>query len=136
MKRRKLVGTICCFLSGGSTGCLAEDESEPRAEITSLELENHRRDESYAFTIQIEDGGETVFDETHRLDPAGSGNDAIVIDDPVDPGVYSVRVDVDEYSASGETQELISGEQTCLRLQFHLGPETLHMEHQLYDRCE
>lgn len=142
MNRREFVGGTCCLFAGMSAGCLTGSRSEPNPEIGLLEVENHRRNGSYVFTIEIVDTGYSddeevvVFHETQRLGPAGSGNSAVVFETPVEPGEHTVRVEVGEYSASAETRELISDDQTCLRLQFYLGTETLHMEPHLFDRCE
>jgi len=142
MKRRTFVGGTCCLFVGTSAGCVTGSRTEPNPEIGLLEVENHRRDGSYVFTIEIIDNDHTddedivVFHETQRLGPAGSGNSAVVFENPIEPGQHTVHVDVDGYSASAETGELISDDQTCLRLQFYLGTETLHVETKLYDQCE
>lgn len=142
MKRRGFVGGTCCLFAGMSAGCVTESSSEPDPEIGLIEVKNDRQDESYVLTIEIIDMDYfdneevVVFNERQRLGPAGSGNSAVVFENPVEPGEYTVCVDVGEYSASAETRGLIEHEQPCLRLQFYLGTETLHMEPQLYDRCE
>lgn len=127
---------VCCAACGASTGCLAGDESELKPVIDSLELENYRREAGHECTVQIEDEREIVFDETHRPGSAGSGNDATVVEDPVEPGAYTVRVTVDEYSATTDTQTLVEDEKPWLRLKFYLIPETLYVERRSYDRCE
>lgn len=134
MDRRGFVGTIC-GMCGIAAGCLSRNDTPATAEIARLELENHRRDASYEFDVQIEEE-EVVFEETRELEPAGSGNEVVAFEHPVEPGTYTVRVDADRYSASVETDELVSADQTGPDLQFYLSDTTLHAEHQLYDRCE
>lgn len=134
MNRRRFLGAACCLCSVSGAGCLADDSTAPQAEIALLELENHRRGESHEFTVQIE-GEDVVFEESGRLEPAGSGNEAVSFDAPVDPGRYTVRVTVDSHAVTASTRELISDGKQCLRLQFHLGDSGLQMEHHLYDRC-
>lgn len=134
MERREFVAVVVWGVGGTGAGCLSADEPAP--EIARLELENHQREERHEFSVHIEDDETTIFDETHLLGPAGSGNEALTFEHPVEPGTYTVHVEADAFSATADTQTLISDGKTCLRLQFYLSPATLHMEHQLYDRCE
>jgi len=136
MKRREFVAVSCCSACGISAGCLGENDSEPASEIVSLEIRNDRREESHEFLVQIENEEGTVFEETFPLEAAGSGKSALTLEDPVEPGAYTVRVEADEHSATVETQDRITNDQPCIRLQFYLSSETLHSEYQLYDQCE
>jgi len=136
MRRREFVAVGCCSVCGISAGCLDEDDSEPVPEIVSLEVRNDHREEDHEFMLQIKDEEGTVFEETYHLEAADSGESAIALEDPVEPGAHTVRVEVDEHSATVDTQDRITDDQTCIRLQFYLGSETLHSEYQLYDRCE
>lgn len=136
MECRRFGAAVCCTTCGTTAGCLAADESEPEPVIDSLKLENHRQTEGYEYTVQIENEEEFVFEESQRLGPAGSGNDATAFEDPVDPGAYTVRVTADEYSATAKTQALVADEKPCLRFKFHLSSKTLHMEHRSYNRSE
>lgn len=126
----------CCFVFGISAGCFRETGSEPVPEIDSLEIRNDHREESHEFLIQIEEEEETVFEETYQLEAAGSGESAVALEDPVQPGAYTVRVEADEQSATVDLKDRITDDQTCIRLQFYLSSETLHSEYQLYDQCE
>lgn len=134
MKRREFVGGTCLLVAGSTAGCVTE--SDPDSKIDLFEVENHRPDRSHEFTVEIADGDDVVFQETDRLGPAGSGNDVVVFEDPVESGDYTIRVDAAGHSVSEDTQELISDEQTCLRLLSYLDTETLHLEPRLFDRCE
>ncbi|WP_084777772.1 hypothetical protein [Natrialba sp. SSL1] len=136
MRRREFVVVGCCSVCGISAGCLGEDDPEPVSEIDSLEIRNDQREESHEFLIQIEDEEGTVFEETNYLEAAGSDESAVALEDPVEPGAYTVRVEADEHSATVDAQDRITDDQTCVRLQFYLSSETLHSEYQLYDRCE
>jgi hypothetical protein len=90
MDRRAFVVASCGVL-GVLAGCSGTDNPEPEARIDALELENHRRETGYEFTARIEDGAERLFEETRFLGPAGSGEEAIVFEEPVDgPGTYTV----------------------------------------------
>lgn len=136
MRRRQFVSVGCCFVCGVSAGCLDEHDPEPVPEIVSLEIRNDRWEESHEFMVHIEDKDGIVFEETYHLEAAGSGESAVALEGPVEPGAYTVRIEADEYSATVDTQDRITDDQTCIRLQFYLGPETLHSEYHLYDRCE
>ena len=129
MYRRSFVATVGSLPAGMLAGCL-DEESEPEPQIAYLELENHRRDESYEFYVRIEEDGETVFEATEELAPADPSEGAVVFEDPVTgPGDYEVFVAVDEYDASVGTKQLISEEEDCLYLDFYLGAATLHFEY-------
>ena len=136
MRRRAFVATGCWAICGGSAGCLDTDDTELVPAIVGLELRNDRREESHEFWVEIADGAETVFEERYQLEAAGSGESAVALEDPVEPGAYTVRVEADEHSATVDTQDRITDGQTCIRLQFYLSPQTLHSEYQLYDRCD
>lgn len=137
MNRREFVAVTCCAVTGVGVGCLSRDEPEPVPEIAAIELENHRREDGDEFAVRIEDGDDVVVDETYDLGPAGSGESAVALEDPVaDPGDYTVLVEVDEYAATAETAEMISGDDRCLGLRFYLGDTTLHLEHRSYQQCE
>lgn len=123
------------LFSVGIAGCLTFGDAEPEPEIAVLEIANHRRDESYDFRLEIEDEEEVALAETYSLGPAGAGDSERVLEAPVRPGAYTVRVDVDGESATAETRALISDDEPCLRLEFYLGAETLHLEHRTYDQC-
>lgn len=127
---------VGCAVCGGSAGCLAQDNEEPLPEIVGIEIRNDRREERHEFVVQIEEEKELVFDETYQLEPAGQGGSLVVIEEIDEPGAYTVRVETDEHAASVDTQDLISDDRRCIRLQFYLRAETLHAEYQLYDRCE
>lgn len=133
MRRREFVAVGCYSVCGISAGCLGEDDSEPVSEIGSLEIRNDQREESHEFWVQIEDEEGTVFEETNHLEAAGSDESAIALEDPVEPGAYTVRVEADEHSATVDAQDRITDDQTCIRLQFYLSSETLHSEYQLYN---
>lgn len=136
MDRRKFVAATCCVLTGVGAGCLSGDEPEPLPRVAFVELENHRREESYEFAVRIEDGDDVVLDETYDLGPAGSGESAVALEDPVaEPGDYTVLVEVGEYAATAETAEMISGDDRCLGLRLYLGDTTLHLEHRSYQQC-
>lgn len=136
MERRSFVATACCLCAGGIAGCLFEPGPQPRPALAVIELANHRRDERSTFTLQIDDGDHVVFEDTFLLDPSGSGTSSIALEDPVDPGAYTVRVEAAGESAAAETQELITADESCLRLRFYLDAETLHLEHQRYNQCD
>lgn len=134
MNRRTFGGVLGSVICGVTAGCLFGGDSEPNARIALLELENHE-EESHEFTVQIE--AETVvFEETLRLGPAGSGDDATGFEDPVEPGRYTVRAHAAGSSATVEAGALVSDDEPCLRLRFYLANEILHAERQSYDRCE
>lgn len=134
MRRRSFLATTTTALSGVLIGC--QTAAEPDAEIDAIKLENHRRDETHEFTVRIERAEETVFEETRRLQPAGSGDSTAFFEQPVaNAGSYHVHVEVDGYTASPETDDLVARGETCLYLQFYLGATTLHWEHTGYDKC-
>ncbi|WP_435365404.1 hypothetical protein [Haloarchaeobius sp. DYHT-AS-18] len=135
MDRRTFVEGLGCVFCGLTAGCLTANEPEPTAEIALLELENHRRDESQEFSVRIADD-EVVFERSPRLGPAGSGTDAVVYENPVEPGTYTVKVAAAGHSVTAETSDLRTEEHSCLRLQCYLGETTLHMEHGVYERCD
>ena len=135
MRRRDFIVVGCFSIVGISAGCLDDSNSEPVGEIDSLELRNDRRDEAHEFMVQIEDEAGTVFEETYQLEKAGSGQSAVTLDEPVEPGTYTVLVEAGEQSATVDIQDVLTDDQTCIRLQFYLSPETLHSEPQLYDQC-
>ena len=136
MRRREFVTVGCCSVCGMSAGCLEEDDAEPVSEIISVEVRNDQREEDHEFVVQIEDEAENVFDETYNLKAADSDESAVVLEEPVEPGAYTVRVEADEHSATVDAHDRITDEQPCIRLQFYLSSETLHSEYRLYDRCE
>ncbi|WP_080510136.1 hypothetical protein [Halorubrum distributum] len=133
--RRTFLRTAGIAAIGSLTGCLTND-TEPKAVIEHLRLENHRREKGYEFTVRIREGDEILFEEKHQLEPAGEGKAYADFESPLsEPGQYSIQVDVDGDSAHVNTQDLISESKTCLRLQFFLGASTLHYEHTSY-RCD
>ncbi len=135
MDRRAFVVASCGVL-GALTGCFGTDDPEPEARIDALELENHRRETGYEFTARIEDGAERLFEETRVLGPAGSGEEAIVFEEPVDgSGTYTVRVDAGEHTATVDTRDYIEDDSACLRLDFYLGATSLQAEPTAYDQC-
>ena len=136
MRRREFVAAGCCFVGGISAGCLDEDDSEPVPEIVSLEVRNDRREDDHDFLVQIEDEEGIMFEETYHLEAADPVDSVITLEEHVEPGAHTVRVEVNEHSATVDVQDRITADQTCIRLQFYLGPEHLHSEYQLYDRCE
>ena len=136
MRRREFVATGCCSLLAISAGCLVGNESEPVAEITSIEVRNDRHEESHEFVVRIEDEEDTLTEETYHLEPSDPEKSGVVIEEPVDPGTYTVSVETEEHSAAVDTQDIISDDQTCVRLKFYLSAEALHSEYQLFDRCE
>lgn len=77
-----------------------------------------------------------MFEETYHLKATDPGKSAIVLEDHVEPGAYTVRVEADGHSAAVGVQDRITDDQRCIRLQLYLSFETLYCECQLYDRCE
>lgn len=137
MQRRALLATAGCTLTGLASGCLTEPTGPAEAKIDFVELENHRRDSEHQFHVRIERGGDTVFEKTRRLAPAGSGNSTAVFENPVaGMGSYELHVSTDEYSVSRKTSALVTEERTCLGLTVYLGANTLHLEHTAYDECD
>ncbi|AXR78392.1 hypothetical protein [Natrarchaeobaculum sulfurireducens] len=136
MRRREFVAVCCCSVCGISAGCLNEDDSEPVPEIVSLEVRNDQREEAHEFMVQIEDEDGIVFEGTYHLEAADPGESAVALKDPVESEAYTVRVEADGHSATVDTQDRITDDKKCIRLQFYLSAETLHSEYQLYDRCE
>lgn len=136
MKRRQVVVGSGCVLCGSSAGCFDDYDMEVVAEIDRIELRNDRRDGEYEFTLWIEDGTETLLEETYVLGAADTTGAAVVLPQPVERGTYTVQVTADVHSVTAETNTLVTADQPCIRLQFYLGPETLHQEYQLYDRCD
>ncbi len=136
MRRRQFVAAGCCSVCGRSAGCLTEDDSGPVSEVGLLEIRNDQWDRGHEFLVQIEREAETVFEETHQLEAADSGESGVVLEDPVEPGALTVRVAVADHSVTVNTHDLVTDDRTCIRLQFCLGSETLHSEYQLYNRCE
>jgi hypothetical protein len=135
VKRRAFVAAV-----GGASllgaGCLGRSGADPTPEVDVIEVENHRREEGSEFSVRVTDGEETLFEEVGSLGPAGSGESAVAFADPVaDPGAYEVVVEVGDEAANVETAEWVSGDETCLRLVFYLGPRSLHWEHTSYQRC-
>jgi hypothetical protein len=117
---------------GGLAGCLTDD-TEPKAVIEHIRLENHRRETGYVFTVRILEEDEVLFEEIRELGAAGEGNAYADFESPLSsPGQYTIQVDVDGDSANVDTQSLISESKECLRLQFYLGASTLHHEHTSY----
>lgn len=139
MDRRTLLGALGGVACGVTAGCLSTPDADPVPDLAVLELENHRTD-GHEFAVRIEakeeDERTVVFAETRRLGPAGSGDSAVAFERPVEPGAYSVRVRTAGYSATAETDALVSADEPCLRLLFALGHETLHLEHYTYERCD
>ncbi|WP_267641530.1 hypothetical protein [Haloarchaeobius amylolyticus] len=135
MDRRTLVEGLGCVFCGLTAGCLTADDSGSTAEIALLELENHRRDESQEFSVEIA-ADEVVFERSPRLGPAGSGTAAVAYENPVEPGTYTVNVAAAGRSVTAETSDLRTAEHSCLRLQCYLGETTLHLEHGTYERCD
>lgn len=136
MRRRDFVTPSWVLFPVGIAGCLTHGDPEPEPEIAVLEIANHRRDERYEFILEIEDEEGVVLAETYTLGPAGAGDSERVLEAPVSPGSHTVRVDVDGESATAKTRALTSDDEPCLRLEFYLGAETLHLEHRTYDQCE
>ena len=136
MERRGFVAASCVAACGVLAGCLGGDESPSEARIDALELENHRRDEGYDFAVRVESEGVTVLETTRSLGPAGSGDEVVVFEEPIEgPGTYSVRVEASEHTATVDTRDYVEPGTACLRLEFYLGETTLHTEHTAYDRC-
>lgn len=137
MERREFVASTCCAICGAVAGCTTAEEPDPKPEIAFLELENHRREESYEFAVRIEDEDRIVFEETIPLGGSGTGSATVALEEPVaEPGAYVVRVEAAGHSATADTRNLVSDEEPCLGLRFYLGPSTLHLEHLSYQRCE
>jgi hypothetical protein len=137
MQRRKVLAAVGGVPSSIGAGCLSRDSVEPDAEIAVIELENQRRDDGYEFTVRIERGDGTVFEESRQLDQAGSGNSTAVFEQPVEvASTHEVHVQAGEYEANVTTENLISGKETCISLRFYLGASTLHWDHTSYERCE
>ncbi|WP_241175477.1 hypothetical protein [Natronolimnobius sp. AArcel1] len=103
MRRREFVAVGCCSVCGISAGCLDEDDSDSVPEIVSLEVRNDQREENHEFIVQIEDEEGTVFEEIYHLEAADPGESAIALEDPVEPGAYTVRVEADEHSVTVDT---------------------------------
>ncbi|MEF8826086.1 MAG: hypothetical protein V5A27_07075 [Halapricum sp.] len=137
MRRRKVLAAVGGAFSSIGVGCLSRDSLGPDTEIAAIELENQRRDGGYEFTVRIERGDETVFEESRQLDQAGSGNSTAVFEQPVEvASTHEVHVQAGEYAANVTTENLISGEETCISLRFYLVASTLHWDHTSYERCE
>jgi hypothetical protein len=136
MERRQFVAASCGALWGGLAGCVGDDDPDRAARIDALELANHRRGGEYEFAVRIESGAETVFEATRSLGPAGSGDEVVVFENPVEgPGTYAVRVEAGEHVARIDTRDHVDGETACLYLNVYLGETTLHAEHVAYDEC-
>jgi hypothetical protein len=134
MRRRTVLAAVGSALTAG---CLSTPDPQPTAEIQAVELENHRRDESAAFALRIDRGGETVFERTSSLDPAGSGDSTAVFERPVgDSGASEVRVELAGETASPEPAELTAEGRSCLYLRFYGEPSGLTWDHTAYDRCD
>lgn len=136
MDRRAFVAASSGALCGILAGCLNAAEPDPEARIDALELENQRCEAGYEFTARIDEGGERVFEATRSLGPAGSGEEVVVFEDPVDgPGTYSMRVAAGDHTATVDTRDYVEADTACLRLDFYLGDATLHAEPIAYDQC-
>ncbi|QCC50171.1 hypothetical protein [Halapricum salinum] len=134
MKRRDLLVATGCAFSGAVAGCQSTTASD--AEITAIELENHRTEAAHEFSVRIDRDEETVYETTRRLRASGSDNSTAVLDRPVEgAGDYEVFVSAGAFTESVHTRKLLYGEQTCLHLEFYLGDGTLHWERTNHNEC-
>lgn len=135
MDRRGVLSMMCSLSAVSTAGCLFSTQSSQEPELAVIELENHRPDRSYEFTLQITNGEEQVFRDTYRLDQVGSGSSSVTIEDPVNPGEYTIHVKVEDFTETVKTQELVSKNQQCIRLRFYIDSDMLHTEYQLDNKC-
>lgn len=137
MDGREFLGAASGAFCVTAAGCLSTNDTDPEPRLLWVELENHRRKSGYEFTVRIEEDESTVFEATRELGPAGSGEDATVIENPVaDSGRYSVHAETGDHSVTVETAPRVSSDEPCLGLQFYLGASALNAEHTSYSECE
>jgi len=133
MQRRTVLAAVGSALTAG---CLSAPDPQPTAEIQAVELENHRRDESATFALRIDREGETVFERTGSLGPAGTGDSTAVFERPVDGrGSYEVDIELAGDTASPATAKLATEDRWCLYLRFYGEPGGLTWDHTAYDEC-
>lgn len=115
MQRRALLST-CAALAAG--GCLGFGQPS-KARLAWIWLVNDR-DEPYEVDVVVEDGDETVLNETYEL---GTEPDTanVNLDNPVDGwGQYVVRATMDGETREVDTTDYIDDDENCIGVRFTL----------------